>query len=242
MTYLLQICHPNEIIQHRWKTVDELSEVSMDAIASPTFDWYPGMVVRITDSSIDHDLFVGIYGDTHCVDVSYNSNFLHKNDLNYYQSLIHFWTEGNYVSRMMAIAEPYATPQAKIQSLIKFLHESRRLITDEEHHRAAEQCTAALQQWLLGVLPVRIVDMMRKRLEAFQSRRGNEMFSTRAIVTTALIIAEDDPREDMSGHAAYFTAYAMTALMDKEYSPVVADSIRENIPFYEIAVGIGNSK
>lgn len=71
MSYRIEICHANDLIKDDWRTVDFVSDLSdlPQHLASPSFEWSPGLLVRCHS-------YVGIFGTEVCVDVSVRSQVM----------------------------------------------------------------------------------------------------------------------------------------------------------------------
>lgn len=74
----LQICHPNELIANRWKTVETIDHVEdiPQHIASPVFEWFKGLLIRVIDGEVIE--YSGIFSDTACHDVGPNSDVMNN--------------------------------------------------------------------------------------------------------------------------------------------------------------------
>lgn len=80
MAHTLEICHPNDFLANRWKVVGEISddpEQWADHIASPAFDFYRGLIVRVMYSG-KHLKWIGVYNDTECVNFTHGSEILNR--------------------------------------------------------------------------------------------------------------------------------------------------------------------
>lgn len=76
MNYTLQICHANEMIHDRWRTVDRFSEFSIDSLEHPTFEVSDGLLCRVVRGS--HTNYAGVFYGDHWIDVSSTSMFMTK--------------------------------------------------------------------------------------------------------------------------------------------------------------------
>lgn len=85
MSYIIEITHANDVVSNIWKTVDRLESIEQiqDYIASPSFEWSAGTVVRVVgdEYGILHNTLA--YNDRECVDVSYNSDAYKKSKWTY---------------------------------------------------------------------------------------------------------------------------------------------------------------
>lgn len=243
MSYLLQICHPNEIFRDGWKTIEEMSSIQFEYIESPSFEIYPGLIVRFLNESIDE--YVGIYGDSHCVDVSQYSKVSKQYNIQHYHGLIHYWIESNDVSRMMDITEFYIPIKTRIEFLLKFLPRALELTPTNPRHQIMADCLLAIQQWYLGECDINCVNRQYLKLRYLNDVPAREQLGTRTILQAMNLINEQRPGYGLTGATAYFCAYAISELDNillYTAQTDVADAIRRDIPFYDIAVGIGNSK
>lgn len=77
---ILEIAHPNEAVEGRWTFVEEFEGRLVDHIASPAFDVYRGLCVRVREHETLEEIYVGIFNDRECVDVGFHSDVMREQD------------------------------------------------------------------------------------------------------------------------------------------------------------------
>lgn len=89
MSTLIQIAHPNELI---WRTVEEIPASSsiQDHLASPTYEIYDTLCVRVIDSEDEQVFYTGIYNATECVDVGPYSDVMSAYSFEYHDGAERF--------------------------------------------------------------------------------------------------------------------------------------------------------
>lgn len=73
MTIFIEVCHPNDFDKKQWTRVDECSSPAevVDALASPVFEIYEGLLVRTHDN-----VYCGVCDGTSFVDLSESSKIM----------------------------------------------------------------------------------------------------------------------------------------------------------------------
>lgn len=75
---ILEICHANDVASGKWKVVDHNISSLKDHLASPSFEWSIGTVVRAREGDEIH--YVGAYNAHECVDLSNDSRIMKRAD------------------------------------------------------------------------------------------------------------------------------------------------------------------
>lgn len=245
MKYLLQICHPNEVCLDAWKTVDEIDDHDdiTEHLSSPTFDWYPGLVVRcIMPFDNVAPEYIGIYGESECIDVSRTSDFCRRHSINRFESLIHFWCSTNNASEMFRLLSSTIPQRQRVAVIMKILPMIQHLFTDASQARLAFECMNSIRAWLQGIDNPKLTRITSYQLNT-SVVNNPQRIAARAVIAAAesLSAPTDDHKE---GACAYFVGYALSIYNDTEQEDEdrkIADVIRQHVPFYDIAVAVGNS-
>lgn len=229
MTYYLEICHPNEVILKKWKKIEPIESLSEieHHLASPSFDWYPGLCVRV--KLFKSTMYTGIFNDESCVDVGSNSNVMNTSrwprPFHKFRSFIECWVENDNAEEMARAVEKILSRTQLKRAALEVAKLTLPFTTDVVIHNAA----FVYEKYLDG--------------EATESDR-------KKAYTEAGDAWTNDPgfggNLTKSGIAAY--VFYCTLANDFDYlalvckytqtlylNPVAADTLRSSIPFYEIA-------
>lgn len=242
--YLLQVCHPNDLLTDGWNTVDEINTIDLGHIESPVFDWYSGLLVRIIDPTIEDIPFEGVYGQTHCINVSYASAIAIKWTIFKNEGFLTMWRTTTDVYHMMKITEAYIPAKTRLSAFIDRLAETSLLVVGESPKQMANLCIGALRGWISGKIDIETIDKMRENLERYQ--REDDTIHYRAIIEAMWMISSPSPRHPYPGSSSiYYTTHCLMLLHQTKWDDELtkmANLLRSRIPFYDIAIAIGNSQ
>lgn len=251
MKYELQIAHPNEAVLDQWKHLEDITiqEIS-ESLSSPSFDWYPGLCVRVTKNL--RSPFVGIFNERECVNVTSSSEVFEKSfsgedydamRLSYDMNYIKFWrTSGDAVLMMNSIAR-FMPREYLVRIGLSLL-----MATSEKIQNAPREEISIIAKWLDGDVTTeetRIIqaELIRSIGDFYQNREYVE--SSIRLATSQLALATHAKRE--RGTFTSVMSKTIESLIDTEYqiNPVPFDKtsisgqfsgkLRELAPFHNIA-------
>lgn len=132
MRYFIKVCHPNEVIDRKWRTVDEFSHIDELAshLSSPSFDWYPTLCVRVVDN--EHViLYDGIFNQTECVNVGPASEVMMKSKwpekLRAFNDYMTMWSEVQDAEQLMFAVQDFLPREYIIAARIAIAKTALRL-------------------------------------------------------------------------------------------------------------------
>lgn len=137
MTYHLRICAPEDILTSEGVMVENNVSVPLeDMLASPSFEWYPGLCVFA--ESLGKNIYTGIFSEDACVDVSFGGKFAEKLNISTnYQNFIDYWKYENDAARLV-FAIRFLIEKSTLNKLVlsvvddvkTYIHEGDMLILD----------------------------------------------------------------------------------------------------------------
>lgn len=238
--YTLETCHANDLVQDAWKVVDEISSIKSlnDHLASPSFDWHPGLCVRVRSKGTIV-MYSGIFNDHHVVDVGPASQVMAKfpmdasdQSMNFSENLsaLQCWSKSHSGSWLFQWLGPVLTRAecAKVcYELIKTVHPYYSF-----NYQASRQMIEAVAVW---------IEYQDNNDEIRECIYKSSIVEVSAIVDAGEVCIQKD-HNLMIAYAAQCALDTVTAMINSckvtapQASQIVVDIVRNNLPFHEIAL------
>lgn len=231
MTYSLYVFHPNDILKKYEVVISDTSIPLVDVLASPEFEWYPGLCVSAIDDQ-NNMIYSGIFSEDACIDVSRESlakiyPFGHSN-------LFGFWRRSPNIS-MAGFVERLA-PKERLQSL------SAYFVDKVSNHLLSRDLNFFddIKTFNEEKFDRKINNIIRRRDARYRT------YEIEYHANTVLLLAANIMRGKYpylisvcSSFVKYMAAFDDTSEATEESA--LADLFREKVPFYEIAIGVINA-
>lgn len=230
MSYRLEICHPNEFLQGKWQFVETVGEDWINHLRSPSFDIYPGLMVRVGLS-----LYLGIYNDTECVDVGSNSQVtrnLSKYHLNFLfnRSFPEAWAQSHSPIDMMSAILPLVSTRrlfdacaasikysvSRMSMLSSQFYKIMNIAIDYDREFTEEE-------WSSLIRMQESTNNQQSLVEALQFLR---LFRNSMVLSNAISVMDSVQIE------------ANDYIFEEAHRRKLADLLRREVPFHEIAEGL----
>lgn len=241
MSYLVEIAHANDVILNKWKIVDTLDDLSsiQDIIASPHFEWEHTTVIRVRRSDGQYT-YTGIYGDSACIDVGPQSDFIKNNPWRFNgnnmaplinQSFVQRWVESKSAGEMIYGISKIIDEK----TILRLLHRClwSYLLPQINATPLALEAMDTLQAYLEDRASVKAVVGISDRLYEY----GSVANWINAIVDTCQIVAN----YTTASSAMMEIVVSGAQYLGRSYEEIdeqIAEEIRRDIPFYDVAAGI----
>lgn len=256
--FLIDVCHPNEIILNRWTQIDSFSDFDDldNHIQHPSFNTSVGLCVRVTDESTQHIVYAGIYGEHRCTAVHMGSSLMEcaiqrvPDDRGYFQDLFDFWNNTLSYNSMTGI-------------LLETLSSSEIVdiyLEDCEYVRDSLSFEATTMVQIMSAIRQKVSrDELREKTRYLRqviiqnqprnARQGIEHQFAHSIshLSNAYMVigseCEIDMFDDEIIHCkdcllSCVTQHAVWSELDSER--LLSNRLRSRIPFLRIALGIAN--
>lgn len=237
--YLIEICHPNEMLLSKWTCVDRVSQIeeTMDHLQSPSFGCEETTLARITYEG--EVMSCWILSKGLCVDVS-KSSITNKLLVIFGQDLFEYW---------MNLASP-----ENILYHLRFLTPHRRYVkymvdfvlpwTDHlpRYYAKTKDAVRLMQDYASGKDTLLALQFSLKQIESelnsaykFIESRRRHYDVVNAISYLVRSITKNDSVSTFCSCMTYLYCQDM-----KIGQKMVCDELRNIIPFHEIVDGIVN--
>lgn len=232
---ILEIAHPNDIVLGKWREVGEFTDSEIaDQLASPEFEWYEGLCVRIilgrSFRVIDTQR---IYSVSSCVHVGPWSTVVknHPWSLNDQSNgyllkngWIQAWAECDNALWMMNGVLNFIPLKTLVQCAARCVQKALTSINRYENGRENAYLVAdAVYQYVSG-------DITEGQLNGNIRSFPVPMVGDIARAIDQLVFSINSP------FSAEQTVFYALRIIGEDSRPLLAEVVREQIPFYEIAV------
>lgn len=243
MRYKILVAHPNDMLNNIWKEVDTFDDPNtmIERIASPSFDWYPGMLVQCYDHGV-FLLYSGIYGHNECVDIGgYQSRVMKKY---YYKittslpaggSYSMFWKESYEGCKMFKSLSMYM-PKAYVLKLLCGYVGNVMAWIDPREKRPVELFDAIERGASDDV-----IENMRELNATYTAESGTFQREIGIVLDELGIAATIDDLRSVTYNIALMTRNILANVHDVSFPDedrILADWLRKTVPFYDIAIEI----
>lgn len=231
--------HPNHL--NLRVEVDEIIDMAdLDQhLESPSFKTYPGMVIQCGP-------YVGIYGKHHCVDVSVNTPVvrqffnmaygpyaIHRCDVNFIKA----WNQCATASGMVAFLIGVLNHKILIKALAKISRYALHAIPKRYPHH--EILIDQIESWVNGNRTLEEVEIAKTYADLswrnyVRHEHVNATYAAQSGIALANSIKDVSVMVQVINNAAIHDNYR--SYDDKQ--KIFSDMLREDIPFYEIALRI----
>lgn len=232
----LQIIHASEFLTGHWHTVEMVADRSLDDyLASPSFEWVKGTMVRALHPDQRSAVFCGIFNDHECVDVSYGSKRMNSDT--FYQGSMtcsrlswpETWARSSNGAEMMGAL-------GRFMSTKVVLERAYELITPAAPRLRGQSLFAyhALGQWLLGKVHQ---TELEDRIDGVGRTPGMDAHSLYML----LRIANHNERAPQISSAIDMMAQFVGGQNHTSAAYILnnyANDLRKNVPFYDIAINL----
>lgn len=261
----IQIAHPNDIVDCRWKTVDQFEDKNdfIHHLTSPNFEMFAGLVVNAFTPT--ESIYTGILSEQlEWVNVSPQSNVFERYPWDYGYNgddAKHFvsdkswpsaWVFSQDASWMAQAAGHVLTRQQMVPPTVACVKAIMHTLDDRRKEWAQEILDFALE-WADGKRTKSEVLKLNAKLVVGEGMRGmrnmpRDPTFVQRIVTACINLNEWLSIEDLeeyynSASVIHLLCEAISEMDGRSYSygkqqKAFSHLLRERIPFYDIAIGL----
>lgn len=234
--FIIEAIHPNEINKLRWNAVCKFSVENdfRDHLASPDFEWYPGMVVRVIDVSDNKFIYTGIFGENRCIDAGYGSKMFSKNNRRgtYYRSnpeisFVEYW---KYCTDAMEFIDTMTTSVSR-KTKIRMMMPCVESVLPHDSRIYAD-AIELVRGWLEDRVPLSQIQSQYSRCGDGVLTSSNQYASASVCTFLATVLGNN-----LS--STVIDNIFMSKIVSKEkFHQEACEMMRNAVPFYDIALDV----
>lgn len=239
--FVIEAIHPNDIFDDDWKELLRFSEQGdlVDHLAYPSFDWYPGMIVRVVDEFEEKFIYTGIFGENECIDAGYVSDLFRgrtKHSIYYYGhkeiDFPEYWKRCPMADEFMDILSAILSKETMIKMLIPCVLPMLSMVSPDES--CFENSIKALKLYPASIGTIKTLAFGCQEANR-RSTSWKSQYAGSSIHCALLMVLSNNRASSVTSNIKSAIFEGSSGVYRDDIDGQLCAKIRSAVPLYEIA-------